>query len=115
MPTKFKYSGPLAILINEGSGSASELFSGVMQKRGIAALMGENSAGQVLLKSMFDLEDGSMMLLVTGRGHHPDGSVFSFRGLSPNRYFGAEEDRNIIDYATMYLIYKNKMKEKDIK
>jgi C-terminal processing protease CtpA/Prc len=60
------------------------LFSGVLQDRERALLMGENSAGQVFLKSMFHFDDESMVLLVTARGHYPDGKVFSFDGLNPD-------------------------------
>jgi Periplasmic protease len=52
---EYQYQGPIVILVDEGSGSASELFAGVMQFRGRAAVIGTNTAGQVLLKSMFSL------------------------------------------------------------
>lgn len=107
IPPQYHYDGPIVILINKGSGSAAELFSGVLQSRGRAILMGTNSAGQVMLKSMFDLEDKSMVLLVTARGHKPDGSVFSFNGVVPDRFFKDGENIDWVDYATQYLIYVN--------
>ncbi len=102
IPERFRYHGPLVILVNKESGSASELFSGVLQKRGRAILMGANTAGQVMLKSMFNFDDQSMLLLVTARGHFPDGSVFSFGGLIPDR---REEDKNVdlVNAAALYL------------
>ncbi len=60
IPDNFHYDGPMVILVNEKSGSASELFSGVLQRRRRAVLMGQNSAGQVMLKSMFHFDDESM-------------------------------------------------------
>jgi carboxyl-terminal processing protease len=107
IPEKFHYTGPMVILIDKGSGSSSELFSGVLQKRGRAILMGQNSAGQVMLKSMFPLDDGSMVLLITARGHHPDGETFSFQGLQPERLVKPEENIDLIDYASKYLYYIN--------
>ncbi|MCA9406797.1 MAG: PDZ domain-containing protein, partial [Candidatus Omnitrophica bacterium] len=107
IPKEFHYDGPMVILINNKSGSASELFSGILQSKGRAVLMGENSAGQVMLKSMFHFDDDSMVLLITARGHHPDGQVFSFGGLIPNRAVN-EEETDIIEYATLYLVYVNK-------
>lgn len=109
---EYRYDGPLAILIDEGSGSASELFSGILQRRQRAVLIGENSAGQVFLKSMFPLADESMLLLVTARGHHPDGQVFSFDGLTPNRVVAGVEQDNILKYAATYIIYVNKNRDK---
>lgn len=108
IPEKLKYDGPMVILVDQKSGSASELFSGILQRRRRAVLMGTNSAGQVMLKSMFHFDDESMLLLITSRGHHPDGAPFSFQGLTPDRRFKEDEEVNVIDYATTYLVYVNK-------
>ena len=51
----FHLRAGVGVLIDEKSGSASELFSGILQGKGRAELMGKNSAGQVFLKSMFYL------------------------------------------------------------
>lgn len=111
LPAELHYDGPLAILIDEGSGSASELFSGILQRRKRAVLIGQNSAGQVFLKSMFHLDDESMLLLVTARGHHPDGHVFSFDGLKPDRFINEQEEQDILKYAVSYLVYMNQNPE----
>lgn len=110
IPDEYKYNGPMVILIDKESGSSSELFSGIMQKRGRAVLMGKNSAGQVMLKSMFHLSDNSMVLLVTGRGHHPDGTYFSFDGLTPDKVIEDDEDIDIVDYASTYFVYMSMQK-----
>ena len=102
IPEKYRYKGPVAILVNEKSGSSSELFSGFMQRLGRATLIGTNTAGKVMLKSMFDFDDGSMLLLVTARGYFSDGVVYSFKGVVPNQKV---EDKSIdlIRYAALYL------------
>lgn len=112
IPSQYHYDGPIVILIDEKSGSSSELFSGVLQKRNRAVIMGRNSAGQVMLKSMFNFDDKSMALLVTGRGYHPDGTVFSFSGVKPDKYFKPEEDGEIISFAASYIYYLKKQEEK---
>jgi C-terminal processing protease CtpA/Prc len=68
--------------------------------------MGNNTAGQVFLKSMFNLTDGSMVLLVTGRGFHPDGTVFSFDGVVPDEKI-TDETMDLRKYAAEYLAKKN--------
>ena len=103
LPERFHYDGPLVILIDKGSGSSSELFSGVMHKLKRATLMGRNSAGQVMLKSMFHFDDQSMLLLVTARGHYPDGDVFSFGGLVPDYPIRPTDDDRMVDFAAYYL------------
>lgn len=105
IPPEYHYTGDIVILINQGSGSASELFSGILQGKGRAALMGKNSAGQVFLKSMFYMKDGSMVLLVTARGHHPNGDVFPFSGLNPDVRV-ENNDEDLIRQAAEYLLEK---------
>lgn len=105
LPEEYTYDGPIVILVDEKSGSASELFSGILQRKKRAVLMGENSAGQVMLKSMFHFDDDSMLLLVTARGHHADGAVFSFDGLIPDKYIKDTEQAQIYKYAATYLMY----------
>jgi carboxyl-terminal processing protease len=98
IPERFRYSGDMAILVNEKSGSASELLTGILQSRGRAVVMGENTAGQVFLKSMFPFEDDSMVVLVTARGHYPDGRVFSFDGITPDNPVDPRRD-DLPEYA----------------
>ncbi len=114
LPPKYHYDGPMVILVNEGSGSSSELFAGSLQRQGRAILMGTNSAGQVMLKSPFTLDDGSMILLVTARGYYPDGGVFSFSGLIPNKYIKEEEHIDPVSYAAKYLWYINHKKNENV-
>jgi C-terminal processing protease CtpA/Prc len=66
--------------------------------RGRAVVMGENTAGQVFLKSMFPFEDDSMVVLVTARGHYPDGRVFSFDGITPDNPVDPRRD-DLPEYA----------------
>lgn len=103
IPDEYKFEGPVVILVDKESGSAAELFSGVMQQKGRAVLMGENTSGQVMLKSMFDLDDKGMLLLITSRGHYPDGRTFSFNGLDPDNKVTSEYWPNLVKIAAIYL------------
>lgn len=113
IPEKFHVRVPMVILIDNDSGSAAEMFAGIMQFRKRAVLMGENSAGQVMLKSMFHFSDESMVLLITQRGHYPDGSVYTFDGLTPERYGDQMGGDDIVNYASKYLIYMNTQKKNE--
>ncbi|MBF0484301.1 MAG: hypothetical protein HQL25_06305 [Candidatus Omnitrophica bacterium] len=103
IPEQFKYHGPMVIWVNKDSGSASELFSGILQRKGRAILMGSNSAGQVMLKSMFDMDDKAMLLLITSRGYHSDGTPFSFGGLIPDQRTATESE--ILQASLNYIRY----------
>jgi carboxyl-terminal processing protease len=93
----------MVLLVNKESGSAAELFAGIMQQKGRAVLMGENTSGQVMLKSMFDLDDKAMLLLITSRGHYSDGRTFSFNGLDPDNKVTPEYQPDLIKIAGIYL------------
>ena len=49
----------------------------------------------------------SMVLLITSRGHHPDGTYFSFDGLTPNRFVNESDQKDLIHFAATYLAYVN--------
>ncbi len=106
LPPQYRFDWPIVILVNKGTGSASELFSGVMQDRKRALILGEKTAGQVLLKSMFDMSDGSTMAMMVARGHFPDGRPFPFDGVVPNEIMASENDKDALTLAAKYLLLK---------
>jgi carboxyl-terminal processing protease len=112
IPSQYHVDWPMVVLVDEGTGSASELFSGVLQDRGRAVILGEDTAGQVLLKSMFDLSDGSKLALVNARGHFPDGRPFPFTGVHPDEVFPQDQKENMVDLAAKYLYLRTQGKIK---
>jgi len=78
------YRGPLAILVDGMTGSASECFSGGMQSMGRARVFGQTSMGQAL-PALFDrLPNGDVLIhawgdFVTGTGVRIEG-----RGVVPD-------------------------------
>ena len=103
---EYKFNGPIAILVDQDSGSSSELFSGVMQFRHRAIVFGVNTAGQVFLKSMFPFDDGSMVALITAPGYFPDGSRFSFNGITPDQVVANAPKDGLINLAAAYLAFQ---------
>lgn len=81
-----RYKGALAILMNEGSGSGSELFSGVMQENGRAIIVGRQSCGCVLGITRFKkLEGGSELAVSELKYLSPRGQKFEGAGVLPDR------------------------------
>ncbi len=79
------YAGPLAILVNEGSGSGSELFAGVMQESKRATIVGRRSCGCVLGISKYRKLKGGGELAVSEYGYQtPQGKTFEGTGVIPN-------------------------------
>lgn len=54
----FAYSGPLVVLIGPESGSAAEVLSGALRAHDRAELVGDQTAGAVLIARRFRLPDG---------------------------------------------------------
>lgn len=80
------YRGPVAILVNEGSGSGSELFAGVMQENGRAVIIGRRSCGCVLGISEFKKVKGGGELAVSEYGYlSPRENSFEGTGVVPDK------------------------------
>jgi len=80
------YKGPVAILINEGSGSGSELFAGVMQESRRAVVIGRRSCGCMLGISKFRKVKGGGELAVSEFGYvSPLGKTFEGTGVTPDK------------------------------
>jgi len=103
-----QFAGPIIILVDADTGSAAELFTGIMQFRGRAVVLGVNTAGQILLKSMFPMGDGSSIALVTARTHYPDGSVFGFDGITPNKIINDAPKDGLINLAAALIAMKTR-------
>lgn len=64
---------PLAVLINEASASASEIFAGAMQDNDRAMIVGRRSFGKGLVQQQIGFPDGSIIRLTVARYYTPSG------------------------------------------
>jgi len=79
------YGGPVAILVNEASGSGSEMFSGVMQESGRAIVIGRQSCGCLLGISQYKKLKGGGELAVSELGYiSPKGKRLEGVGVIPD-------------------------------
>ena len=72
------------ILVNRGSASASEVFSGAMQDYKIATLIGEQSFGKALIQSVYGLQGNAGCKITTAKYYPPSGRDILYKGLTPS-------------------------------
>jgi carboxyl-terminal processing protease len=78
------YKGPLAILVDSMTGSASECFAGGMQSLGRARVFGQTSMGQALPAFFDKLPNGDILIHATGDFVTANGTRLEGRGVIPD-------------------------------
>ena len=75
---------PLAVLVNLGSASASEIVAGALQDSGRARIYGQTTFGTGTVLNEFDLSDGSALLVGTVEWLTPNGRQIWHHGITPD-------------------------------
>lgn len=75
---------PIVILINKGSASASEIFSGAMKDNKRAVLVGENSFGKGLVQEVTKLMGESGANITIQKYLTPSGTDINKKGIAPD-------------------------------
>lgn len=103
--------GKLAILIDEGSASASEIMAGAIQDNDRGVVVGRRSFGKGLVQEQYELSDGSALRLTVARYYTPSGRLIQKpyeKGLS-DEYDDDLKHR----YESGELYYKDSIKISD--
>jgi carboxyl-terminal processing protease len=69
------FSGPMMVLVNRNSASASEIVSGALQDHDRALVVGETTFGKALVQSVYRISEGAGLALTTGRYFTPSGRM----------------------------------------
>jgi carboxyl-terminal processing protease len=73
-----------AMLINEGSASASEILAGALRDHGAATLIGEKSFGKGSVQELIDLDNGAQLKVTVARWYTPNGKNIDKEGIKPD-------------------------------
>lgn len=71
------YRYPIAVLIDEDSASAAEIFSGNLRDYKIARLFGNHSYGKASVQDLYQLKDGSIAKITVAKYYIPSGEDIS--------------------------------------
>jgi carboxyl-terminal processing protease len=78
---------PIAILMDEGTASASEILSGAIRDNHMGILIGRNSFGKGVIQTSLPLSDGSQLIITTAEYLTPGKHTVQGVGLAPAKGF----------------------------
>lgn len=79
-----RYAGRVAVMVDDRSASAAEIFSAVLQEHGRAIIVGRKSAGAVLASRFYRLPDGGELQLSVEDYMTPKGRRLEGAGVVPD-------------------------------
>lgn len=74
----------VAVIVNRGSASASEVLAGALKENGRAKLVGTKTFGKGSVQSVMELGGGAGVKITTARFFTPGGDVIGDRGIEPD-------------------------------
>src|ERR1700740_1380547 len=104
---------PVAVLINGGSASASEIVAGALQDHHRAILLGTKSFGKGSVQTIIPLPGHGAMRLTTARYYTPSGRSIQARGIDPDIVVEAAKIEKTPDKAEAKVATASDLKRDD--
>ena len=89
---EFMITGPVIVLVDENSASASEVLTGALQDYHRAVVMGRNTYGKGTVQEIFPLSGGDVLKLTIARFYSPNGGVIDRKGIMPDLVIDPQSD-----------------------
>jgi len=105
---------PIAILVNGGSASASELLAGAIQDNGRGTIIGTQTYGKGIVQGLYSLSDGSGLKITIQKYFTPNGVCIQGIGITPDYEIETEDKTKSADdkqYNKAVELLKDKIKE----
>lgn len=74
----------IAVLVNKGSASASEIVAGALKDRKRATIIGTQTFGKGIVQTVFNMPDGEGLKLTTSAYYTPSGVNIHGKGIAPD-------------------------------
>lgn len=88
---------PIAVLVNGGSASASEVLTGALHDNVKATLIGTKTYGKGIVQTVYPFADGSGMSITTAKYYVPSGVCIHEIGIEPDVKIEMSTEKNIQD------------------
>lgn len=75
---------PLVVLIDEGTASASEIFSGAVRDYKLGTLVGKKTYGKGVVQTILDTKDGTALKVTISKYYTPSGENINKKGIKPD-------------------------------
>lgn len=92
------WNGPMVILVNENSASASEILAGAVKDYGSGKLIGTKTFGKGIVQTTTTLSDGSSVKYTFAKYYTPNGENIHGKGIEPD----VEVELDEINYEEGY-------------
>ena len=79
-----EFKKQMAVLVNQYSASASEIFSGAVQDYGTAKIVGVTTYGKGVVQQLMDLGDGTCLKVTIAEYYTPNGRSINGKGVEPD-------------------------------
>ncbi|WP_196020099.1 S41 family peptidase [Mediterraneibacter faecis] len=79
-----EFKKAMAVLVNQYSASASEIFSGAVQDYGTAKIVGVTTYGKGVVQQLMDLGDGTCLKVTIAEYYTPNGRSINGKGVEPD-------------------------------
>lgn len=78
------WSGPLVVLVNEGTSGACEVLAAALRDDRSAPIVGQKTWGEGAVRALLPLQQGDGIILATGRLLSPSGKEWHGQGIQPD-------------------------------
>lgn len=94
---------PIAVLVDQNSASASEIFAGAIKDYNYGTLIGTKTFGKGIVQTVFSLPEGDAIKITTAKYFTPDGNYIHGVGIEPDieleyQFMGDENDEYSVDF-----------------